>query len=319
MNILYIDANIYLGFYNSNRPEFKKLLGSVIELKDKIFFTEQLAYEIDRNKLNVFRLSIDNYLKQTSSSKTTLPEHLDEENSPILAEWNKERKKIEENITSSNKSLAEILKEVIADIATSKDKVSKTLFAIYENAKKPAHTDLTKARFRKEIGNPPGKRADPLGDQLSWEQLLSIVPDITKLWIVSTDKDYFTEHYKTLYLNPILYADLIKLNTKIEVKTFNILSEALRDFNNQEKINAIPSNDELDAISLIEARDLKIVTGSTASILHSVSFNAINSPECPNCGTPNSFMTGTTFISSVGSQEGKYICKSCGLKYEVPY
>jgi hypothetical protein len=30
MNILYIDANIYLKFYNSNILEYKKLLRSVI-------------------------------------------------------------------------------------------------------------------------------------------------------------------------------------------------------------------------------------------------------------------------------------------------
>ena len=318
MNILYIDANIYLGFYNSNRPDFKKLLGSVIELMDKIFFTEQLGYEIDRNKLNVFRLSVDNYVKQTSSSKTILPEHLDEDSSPKLADWNKERKTIEENIATSNKSLMEILNEVLSDIAVSNDKVSKTLSPIYAKAAKPSGDDINRARLRKEIGNPPGKRADPLGDQLSWEQLLNIVPKIKRLWIVSTDKDYFTEHSKVLYLNPILFTDLIKLNADIEVKTFNILSEALRDFNKQEKIKAIPSNDELDIISKTEAYDLTGVTGSTASILHSVSFNTVNLSTCPNCGSPNSFMTGTTFISAFGSQGAKYICKNCNFQYEIP-
>ncbi|GAA6769767.1 hypothetical protein [Flavobacterium sp. CGRL2] len=84
MNILYIDANIFLGFYNSNKPEFKKLLNSVIEVKQKIFFTEQFKNEIDRNKLNIFKHSIDNYIRQISITDISLPEHLDEDDSSPL-------------------------------------------------------------------------------------------------------------------------------------------------------------------------------------------------------------------------------------------
>lgn len=317
MNILYIDANIYLGFYNSNRPDYKKLLGSVIELTDKIFLTEQLGYEIDRNKLNVFRLSIDNYIKQTSLSKTLLPEHLDEDSSPKLSDWNKERKSIEETITASNKSLTEILNEVLHDISISQDKVSKSLFSIYEKAVKPSSEDINRARLRKEIGNPPGKRADPLGDQLSWEQLLNIVPQIKRLWIVSTDKDYFTEHGKVLYLNPVLYNDLMKLNSGLEIKTFNILSEALRDFDKQEKIKSIPTNDELDLISKTEAHDLTSVTGSTASFIYSNSLNPSKPTLCPNCYSTNSFLDGAYLRSQYGGLTLQYICKNCGIHIDT--
>lgn len=317
MNIIYIDANIYLGFYNSNRPEFKKLLGSIIELKDKIFFTEQLAYEIDRNKLNVFRLSIDNYVKQTSLYKTILPEHLDEESSPKLSEWNKERKTIEEAITTSNKILTEILNEVLFDISISQDKVSKTLLPIYAKAVTPSSESINKARLRKEIGNPPGKRADPVGDQLSWEQLLSIVHKIKRLWIVSTDKDYFTEHNKVLYLNPILHNDLKKLNTNLEVKTFNILSEALRDFDKQEKIITIPSDDELDLISKAEAYVLTGLTGSTASFIYSNSFNLTKPNLCPKCSAINSFLDGSYLNSQLGGLTIQYICNNCGFHFDT--
>lgn len=317
MNILYIDANIFLGFYNSNRPDFKKLLGSVIELTDKIFFTEQLGYEIDRNKLNVFRLSIDNYVKQTSLSKTILPEHLDEDSSPKLADWNKERKTIEQSITASNKSLTEILNEVLYDISISQDKVSKTLLPIYAKAVTPSGDDINRARLRKEIGNPPGKRADPLGDQLSWEQLLSIVPKIQRLWIVSTDKDYFTEQGKVLYLNPILHNDLMKLNAGLEVKTFNILSEALRDFDKQEKIKTIPSNDELDLISKTEAHDLTGVTGSTASFIYSNSLNPTMPTLCPRCSATNSFLDGAYLRSQFGGLTLQYICNNCGFHFDT--
>ncbi|TDD75632.1 PIN-like domain-containing protein [Flavobacterium caseinilyticum] len=313
MNILYIDANIYLGFYNSNRPEYKKLLGSVIELADKIFFTQQLAFEIDRNKLNIFRLSIDNYIKQVSLTATILPEHLDEDGSPKFTDWNKARKELEKQISDSNKELSPILNDVLNDIAISQDKVSKELSAIYATAQSPSGKDLENARLRKEIGNPPGKRADPLGDQLSWEQLLTIVPDISQLWIVSTDRDYFTEHKKTLYLNPVLYQDLVRQNPRIIIKTFNILSEALRDFNNEVKIASIPSKEELDLISETEAQDLTGLTGSTASFMYSGSFAPSKPNICPKCAMANSFLEGAYLRSQYGGLTLQYICKNCGF------
>lgn len=37
--MIFIDTDIYLEFYNSNRPEFKKLLGSLVELRRDILMT----------------------------------------------------------------------------------------------------------------------------------------------------------------------------------------------------------------------------------------------------------------------------------------
>lgn len=260
MNLLYIDANIYLGFYNTNRSEFKKLLLSVIELKDQIFFTEQFKNEIDRNKLNVFQQSIDNYIKQVSLIKTVLPEHLDDDFKK-LSEWNTNRKKLEESILSSNDELLNIFKEVLSDISYSKDRVSKELLKLYDLAYKPTPKELEDARLRREIGNPPGKRIDTLGDQLSWEMLLNRISKIKKLWIISSDRDYFTEHKNGLYLNPILTNDIVKKNSHIQIKVYNKLSEALKDFSKEGKVLSIPSNRELDSISLNESLDFALNQG----------------------------------------------------------
>jgi hypothetical protein len=261
MNILYIDANVFLGFYNSNKPEFKKLLNSVIEVRNKIFFTEQFKYEIDRNKLNVFKQSIDNYIKQVSVIDTILPEHLDKDNSSKLISWNSSRKELETQIKNSNKELLQILNETLDNVSSSEDNVSKALSSLYTKSKKPTNNDLSKARFRKEIGNPPGKKNDPLGDQLSWEMLLNVVPNIDTIWIISKDQDYYTENKDSLYLNPILKNDLIQLNPTIKIKVFNKLSDALRDFNSQELITSIPSQDDLDLISMSESYSTPITWG----------------------------------------------------------
>ncbi|SHH42640.1 PIN-like domain-containing protein [Flavobacterium defluvii] len=257
MNILYIDANIFLGFYNSNRPEFKKLLNSIIEVKDKIFFTEQFKYEIDRNKLNVFKQSIDNYTKQVSLVNTILPEHLDKDHSSKLISWNNSRKELEIQIKESNNKLLEILNETLQNVSSSEDNVSKALSSLYKKSRKPSIDNLNKARLRKEIGNPPGKKSDPLGDQLSWEMLLNIAENINRIWIISKDQDYYTENKDVLYLNPILKNDLIQLNPTIEIKVFNKLSEALKDFNDLESIKSIPSKNELELISISESFDPK--------------------------------------------------------------
>lgn len=317
MNIIYIDANIYLGFYNSNRPEYKKLLGSIIELADKIFFTQQIAYEIDRNKLNIFRQSIDNYLRQVSLTATTLPEHMDEDSTPKLAEWNKARRDLEKQILASNESLTPILNEVLSDIAVSNDNVSQGLSILYKNCLSPNAEEVNKARFRKEIGNPPGKRTDPLGDQLSWEQLLTKIPKASKLWVVSTDRDYFTEHHKIIYLNPILYNDIVSINPKIEINTFNILSEALRDYDKQEKIKAIPTKEELDIISKTESQDLTGSTGSTASYIHAASYSPAKPTICPTCNEHNSFLDGAFLRSRYGGLTLQYVCKNCGFHFDT--
>jgi hypothetical protein len=252
VNVLYIDANIFLGFYNSNRPEFKKLLNSIVEVKSKVFFTEQFKNEIDRNKLNIFKQSIDNYIKQISTTDIALPEHLGN-NSSKLKYWNTSRKKLEQQVKDSNNELMRILNETLQNVSSSEDNVSKALSKLYIRSIQPSTDDLIRARYRKEIGNPPGKKNDPLGDQLSWEMLLNIVPKINNIWIISKDQDYYTESKDSLYLNPILKNDLIILNPEINIKVFNKLSEALRDFNNQELIASIPSKDDLDRISLSES------------------------------------------------------------------
>lgn len=311
MKILYIDANIYLGFYNSNKPEFKKLLRSIIELGDKIFFTEQIASEIDRNKLSIFCQSIDNSLKQISLMNTLLPEHLDEETSPKLTEWNETRKKLENEVSESNIKLVPIIKDLINDISQSKDKVSKGLSSLYKKAKKPTKNDLEKARLRKELGNPPGKRVDPLGDQLSWEQLLRQIPKIEKLWIVSSDRDYFSEQKNDLYLNPILYKDLKNKNSKLDIKIFRTLSEALRDFNSQEKIKSLPDTKDLDSISKTESLDLSIPFNMA---IH----NTNHFLACPNCGSINTSIDYGFFILTTGGRlTYSYVCNSCKNTFQV--
>ncbi|HRK00814.1 MAG TPA: PIN domain-containing protein [Ignavibacteria bacterium] len=303
MNLLFIDANIYLGFYNSNKPEFKKLLTSLIELKNQIFITDQISNEVNRNKLNIFRQSIDNYLKQNASSISLLPEHLDDSISSSLIEWNKERKVLNKQIEPSNEKLIKILNETLLSVSESQDSVSKELSILFRSAQKPDKKQIARARIRKEKGNPPGKPDDPLGDQITWEILLSRIKKVTSISIVTNDRDYYTEFQGNLFLNAILFKEIKGINPKIEIKLFDKLSEALIEINKKKTIRSLPSKEVLGII----AKDETIIQDLTSE-----------KPDfCQNCSNKNTFTNGSFLRSRYGGLTLQYVCTKCGFRYDT--
>lgn len=61
MNLIFIDTNIYLRFFDSNQKVFRNLLDELLKIKENIFISNQIVNEVNRNKLNVFEKSISNY------------------------------------------------------------------------------------------------------------------------------------------------------------------------------------------------------------------------------------------------------------------
>ena len=121
--------------------------------------------------------------------------------------------------------------------------------------------------MRKEKGNPPGKREDPLGDQLTWEQLLSHAKGKSKVWIISSDQDYFAKLEGKRFLNPFLHQELVAVNTApTQVFCFDNLDEAIRDFVKQTgvKAEALPTEEESRKI---EEEALKIKDDVTAVLV----------------------------------------------------
>ena len=161
--VLFIDANIYLRFYDSNSKEFKKLLKSIEEVKDNIFITRQIQNEVARNKLDVFVTSFIGYEKQFGLNKISLPEHLEATTDKELKDWNTATIKLVEQTNEQKKKLKEITEKLIENITSNTDEVSQTLIKIFNTSRLPNVEQTDKARKRKEIGNPPGKNNDPLG------------------------------------------------------------------------------------------------------------------------------------------------------------
>jgi hypothetical protein len=86
------------------------------------------------------------------------------------------------------------------------------------------------ARDRKERGNPPGKRDNPLGDQITWEQLLTYCKGMKRIWIITGDDDYGIKYAKTRLLNSLLRRDLMHACAELEINYFDNWSEGMTDF-----------------------------------------------------------------------------------------
>src|ERR1700722_11947028 len=81
------------------------------------------------------------------------------------------------------------------------------------------------------IGNPPGKNNDPLGDQVSWEQILRKAAGKPSLWVITKDSDYATKYEGRVFLNGFLYDELASLYKKEpDVFCFDNLAEGLKHF-----------------------------------------------------------------------------------------
>jgi hypothetical protein len=253
---LFIDANIYLRFYDSNSRQFKKLLAALPELKAYIFVTAQIANEVRRNKLRVAIASFTEYSKKLGMQKTTLPEHFDGLDSNKMKKWNRQRNELVTVEKSLASDFAEIAEETIDAIMKSSDKVSVILEDLFEHSAIATEAEVLSAMRRKQLGNPPGKAEDPLGDQISWEQLVSAHDGKEKIWLISNDYDYLDKYGGKCYLNAFLYHELAsKSNTPPVIYCFTSLADGLMHFskNSGYKVKELPSQKVMEEITVEES------------------------------------------------------------------
>ena len=258
---LFIDANIYLRFYDRSSCKFKKLLSSLLELKKHLFITGQIVNEVQRNKLYVAAHSFEESFKNLGIRKVMLPEHLDDIKNPKMKEWNKKRNKLKVDQDALKKDYAEIIHGSLDAIKASTDNVSLILEKLFVFSVVANEQEIAAAKKRKELGNPPGKPGDPLGDEISWEQLLNIYDGSQEICIVTDDRDFFAEYDGKLYLNSFLYGELVSKgnNKPPSIFCFKSLADGLAKFNeiSGHKIKELPSPDLLNAIRMEEAAMLQ--------------------------------------------------------------
>jgi len=326
MNLLFIDANIYLRFYDSSQPEYKRLLKTLVEVKGNVFITEQLVNEVNRNKLSVFEASCSEPITDDSPKRNHLPEHFDVGGRNVIESWNKKRDDL--NITAQDlkRQQNRINHDLLSSISNSTDSVSKELAAIFSMSQPHSANQLERAINRRQIGNPPGKPLDPLGDQLSWEQLLDNISKDTNIWIVSNDSDYFSSYKNSCYLNPVLMMDIQhRTKTDVIVKCFNRLADGLKDFNDNLplKLATLPEAEELQQISKLENYPSLsgFASGNQGTVPTYSGIQNLLSPllaiQCPSCHSSDHIIGPIISFIRTHLPQHIYMCQSCGTQFEI--
>lgn len=196
---LFLDANIYLGFYelsNDDLEELRKLVVAVREKATKLLLPDQVRDEFYRNREAIIAKSI-NYLDRAKvdGGVPRLFQSLDEYEAmrDALATYDAQRAAL----LTTARTLAD-------DRQLHADQLIDALFGTVETLPRTEEV-MSAARLRSEIGNPPGK-AGSLGDAINWETLLTSVPDGEDLLLVSADGDFSSALHRAK-LDPFLNAE----------------------------------------------------------------------------------------------------------------
>jgi hypothetical protein len=188
--LLFIDANRYLDLYRTVTG--KRLLAPISEQIAHIFVTRQVVDEVNRRKIEVTADFLTRQFKTLKLQTYAVPDHLfgrtETHSKAILAKM----KEIGQQIERMNKDINDLAMDIMDRVSHSQDEVSTALAPIFAKAVAHSEPELQRAKERKECGNPPGKKADPIGDQLTWEQTLSRFVCKKKLWLITRDSDYGT-------------------------------------------------------------------------------------------------------------------------------
>ena len=170
----------------------------------------------------------------------------------IVDEVQRNKVKVAAEFLMKQESKKELAHDLLDQITRSEDEVSKTLAALFAHAIPHTEDALQRARRRKELGNAPGKiKNGPVGDQLTWEQILDQCKGKSAVWIITRDGDYATEYEKKMFLNAMLYQDLVRLYQRPpEVFCFNNIPEGILHFAELTKTKAdkLPRPEEIEEI-----------------------------------------------------------------------
>jgi len=227
-SLLFIDANKYLDLYRTTTG--KKLLASLTQQTDYIFVTQQVVEEVHRNKILVAASFLNDKFKELKLQTFHVPDHLfgtsADQNSRILETMEETVKKIKQ----VNKDVDALASGIMEQISRSEDEVSRTLAPIFARSIGHTQMEMQRARERRERGNPPGKSTNPLGDQLTWEQIRTRFVGRRRLWIISRDGDYGTFHEKKGFVNNLLHRELLEITAGAEAFLFEDIIDGIKDF-----------------------------------------------------------------------------------------
>lgn len=180
---LFLDSNIWLALYDSPRrdlEELEKLVRRVEEGRVTLLLPDQVVNEVRRNRDK----KIANDIAELRN------EILVEEVPPIffgLPEY-KSYAQTRRNYERARERLIARLAEDCDQRRLPADHLLDRLFAAGRRLP-VTHEILVRARYRYDLGNPPGKEGS-YGDAVNWECLLAEVPHGEDLYLVTRDRDF---------------------------------------------------------------------------------------------------------------------------------
>lgn len=313
-DLIFIDANVFVLFFAGNGKEYTALFDVLIKNKDSIITTRQVYSEIKRNKLNTICRFISS-LPDTRFS-ANVPSHFIADDS-TLSELNNTAKTLSQNAEDFSRKTSSIFEKLVSDVSESKDDISKKIEVLFENAKETTTTVLAKANKRKQLGNPPGKKGGPLGDEINWEIVLESIKDADSLTIISQDTDFYSKFHKNEYLNPYLLSELKEINPNIKVNFSTKLTHSINTPAFSKRKTGKPIEEEIKAFkeveTLFESRATPLATDLRS---HSPNYDLPPS-ICWKCQSQNSFTSGSYLRSQYGGLTWQYICNKCGSRYDT--
>jgi hypothetical protein len=226
--LLFIDANKYLDLYRTVNG--KKLLTPLGEQADHIFVTQQVVEEVQRNKISVAAAFLAKHFGELKLQTFNIPDHLCGTSSGQGNSILRQMGEIVQRIRKVNEEVEALATSIMEQISRCQDEVSKALAPIFARAVPHTADELQRARDRRERGNPPGKNDNRIGDQLTWEQILTHFRGKKKLYIISRDGDYGTVFEGKGFLNQFLYGELCRVSDSPEVFLFEDTIDGIKHF-----------------------------------------------------------------------------------------
>ena len=277
---IFIDANIYLDFYNNN--SVKAMLSPLEEIAEHIISTEQVVNEVLRNRVKTAKKLLKEDYQKWALVKPSIPDFLTKEAvAEIFPTISNELNDCEMQFNKLKKLSQEIYSKALEHVALGDDEISKRLKAIFKAPLTPSAEELTKARHRKELGNPPGKHNDPIGDEITWEQLLCYRRENnSELWIVSKDEDFFLDNISGNNL-PNSYL-LNEVNDEgPTVKFFRNIPAALKEFKASVSPGlALPSEEEMEKAALAQTARDEVKCSHTPVLIQNGRFDMFVCTKC---------------------------------------
>jgi len=212
---------------------------------------------VNRRKVDVAAKFLLEHFKRLEVRTIQLLDHLFPTTLHRLEKLKANLAKIRSLTDDVNDGLDKVAKSILRSVSRSEDDVSESLAAVFSQAVNASEEELERARRRKESGNPPGKSGDPLGDQITWEQILSASKSKSHLWIITRDSDYAHKYQGEILLNALLHGELTRTAPNLKIRSFDNIPDAIRDFSETTSTKAVtlPSKKEAEEIKK-EQREL---------------------------------------------------------------